>query len=251
MLTPVQLCQTESGHCVGCNIRQPEPYTTYNSNSQYDQSLSSDHSGTATTLYGYGTDYAYDNPSSISSHSGARTPQRLPIQSHRRTPSNVSNASSTTTSGSNINPSFRLEEEYTPTHYLPRRPQYEYDYNLYTRTNSQDSNNFERPNTLETVGHTKLRSSLKRNNFTSTAGGHSGGNTPTNPTPPDSLTSDDSSYISAKESNNGSVSRVRFSPTTLIDLPVPGQNLDTTIPLQARRNRPRPSLAEMEREFLS
>lgn len=38
-------------------------------------------------------------------------------------------------------------------------------------------------------------------------GGHSGGNTPTNPTPPDSLTSDDSSYISAKDSNNGSVSR--------------------------------------------
>lgn len=45
--------------------------------------------------------------------------------------------------------------------------------------------------------------------------------------------------------------RVRFSPTTLIDLPVPGQSLDTTVPLQARRNRARPTLAEMEREFLS
>ncbi|XP_066252787.1 mitogen-activated protein kinase kinase kinase 11-like isoform X3 [Euwallacea similis] len=238
-------CQTDPGHCVGCSIRQPEPYSTYSG--QYDQSCSSEHSGTTATLYGYGTDYAYDNPSSISSHSGGRTPQRMPIQSHRRTPSNVSNASSTTTSGSNVNPSFRLEEECTPTHYLPRRPQYEFDYNSYSRTNSQESN-FERPTTLETVGYTKLRSSLKRNNYTT--GGHSGGNTPTNPTPPDSLTSDDSSYISAKESNNGSVSRVRFSPTTLIDLPVPGQNLDTTIPLQARRSRPRPTLAEMEREFL-
>ncbi|ENN79591.1 hypothetical protein YQE_03962, partial [Dendroctonus ponderosae] len=143
-----------------------------------------------------------------------------------------------------------LEEEYTPTHYLARRPQYEFEYNSYSRTNSQDST-FERPNTLETVGYTKLRSSLKRNNYASSGGGHSGGNTPTNPTPPDSLTSNDSSYISAKESNNGSVSRVRFSPTTLIDLPVPGQSLDPTVPLQARRSRPRPTLAEMEREFLS
>ncbi|XP_030745564.1 mitogen-activated protein kinase kinase kinase 11-like isoform X3 [Sitophilus oryzae] len=244
-------CQNESGHCIGCNIRTQEPYSTYNS--QYDQSYgySSEHSGTTTTLYGYGTDYAYDNPSSVSSHSGSRTPQRLPLQTHRRTPSNVSNASSTNTSGSNVNPSFRLEEEYTPTHYLPRRPQYDYDYNTYSRTNSQDSNNFERPSTLETAGYTKLRSSLKRNNYTASPGGHSGGNTPTNPTPPDSLTSDDSSYISAKDSNNSSISRVRFSPTTLMDLPVPGQNLDTTIPLQARRNRQRPSLAEMDREFMS
>ncbi|XP_050301341.1 mitogen-activated protein kinase kinase kinase 11 isoform X2 [Anthonomus grandis grandis] len=245
-------CQTETGHCVGCNIAQP--YTSTYSNSQQEPSYgySSENSGTTATLYGYGTDYAYDNPSSISSHSGTRTPQRLPLQQgHRRTSSNVSNASSTATSGSNINPSFRLEEEYTPTNYLPRRPPYEYDYNSYSRTNSQELSNFERPNTLETVGFTKLRSSLKRNNFNTSTGGHSGGNTPTNPTPPDSLTSDDSSYISAKESNNGSVSRVRFSPTTLMDLPVPGQNLDTTKPLQARRSRLRPSLAEMEREFLS
>lgn len=192
--------------------------------------------------YGYGsTDYAYDNPSSISS--GSRTPQRL--NTHRRTPSNVSNTSSTTTSGSNINPSFRLEDEcsYTPPLFTRRQP-LEYDYN-FSRQNSFDSN-FERPTTLETTGFTKLRSSLKRNNYQT----HSGGNTPTNPTPPDSLTSDDSSYVSAKDSNS-SMTRVRFSPTTLIDLPVPGQNQDTTIPLQARRTRQRPSLADMEREFLT
>ncbi|XP_019867586.1 mitogen-activated protein kinase kinase kinase 9 isoform X2 [Aethina tumida] len=227
-----------------------EPGVNYSYSTNYTDptygGYSSEYSGT--TMYGYGTDYAYDNPSSISSHSGSRTPQRLPVHTHRRTNSNVSNASSTTTSGSNINPSFRLEEEYTPTHYL-RRPQYEYEYNPnYSRQNSHDSN-FERPTTLETTGYTKLRSSLKRNNYQATQG-HSGGNTPTNPTPPDSLTSDDSSYVSAKDSNC-SVSRVRFSPTTLIDLPVPGQNQDTTIPLPVRRPRQRPSLAEMEREFLS
>ncbi|KAL1510042.1 hypothetical protein ABEB36_004698 [Hypothenemus hampei] len=241
---------TAAGVCTGC--KSASGYT----NHQWDQNCygySSENSAgttTSTTLYGYGTDYAYDNPSSISSHSGSRTPQRLPT--HRRTPSNNS---LTTTSGSNVNPSFRLEEEYIPTNYFPRRPHLEYESSSchhYQRTNSQDSSNFERLSTLETTGYTKLRSSLKKNNYTvSNSGAHSGGNTPTNPTPPDSLTSDDSSYISAKESNNGSVSRVRFSPTTLIDLPVPGQNLDPTIPLQARRSRQRPTLEEMEREFLS
>ncbi|KAK9891653.1 hypothetical protein WA026_015621 [Henosepilachna vigintioctopunctata] len=217
---------------------------------------SSEYSGTNTTMYGYGTDYAYDNPSSISSHSGSRTPQRLPIHNHKRTPSNVSNASSTNISGSNVNPNFRLEDELThaPSN-LIRRPVYDYDYNHFPRQNSHEvsferPSNFERPTTLDTTtGYTKLRSSLKRNNFQASQG-HSGGNTPTNPTPPDSLTSDDSSYVSAKDSNS-SVTRVRFSPTTLIDLPLPGQAQDNTPPLQIRRTRPRPSLAEMEREFLS
>ncbi|RZB39796.1 hypothetical protein BDFB_005405 [Asbolus verrucosus] len=238
--------QSEPAHCPGCSGR-PDPGLGYHYGHFQDHSYagySSEYSGT--TMYGYGTDYAYDNPSSISSHSGSRTPQRLPVQSHRRTPSNVSNASSTTTSGSNINPSFKLEDEssYTSSHYL-RRPQYDYEYGTYSRQNSQDSN-FERPTTLETSGYTKLRSSLKRNNYQSSQG-HSGGNTPTNPTPPDSLTSDDSSYVSAKDSNS-SVSRVRFSPTTLIDLPVPGQNQDPTVPLQARRTRQKPMV---EKEFWS
>lgn len=240
-------CQTEAGHCIGCSRPElPYNYGMYHDASNYG-GYNSEYSA-STTLYEYGTDYAYDNPSSISSHSGSRTPQRLPVHTHKRTPSNVSNASSTTTSGSNINPSFRLEEEYTPSHYLPRRPQYEYEYNTNSRQNSQEST-FERPTTLDTAGYGKLRSSLKRNNYQVTQG-HSGGNTPTNPTPPDSLTSDDSSYVSAKESNN-SASRVRFSPTTLIDLPSPGQHHDMTLPLQARRTRQRPSLAEIERDFLS
>lgn len=250
-------CQNEPTHCLGCCIRSDNNYRTEtNLGFTYGPppetnyiTYESEYSG-----YGYATDYAYDNPSSISSHSqslsGSRTPQRLPLHSHKRTPSNVSNASSTTTSGSNINPSFRLEDDviYTPTHYTKRQQAIDYEY---TRQNSNDSTNLERPVTLETISnYTKLRSSLKRNNFQSSqcGGGHSGGNTPTNPTPPDSLTSDDSSYVSAKDSNS-SVGRVRFSPT-LLDLNAPGQHQDSTIPLQARRMK-RPSLVDVERDFLS
>jgi len=103
-----------------------------------------------------------------------------------------------------------------------------------------------------------------------------GAGTPTNPTPPDSLTSEDSSYVSAKEGSYSSVSRVRFSPVTmmaaaetretLLDIPVHGQSQDVTVPLQAVTRRIRrlsgemnsstgrsrkPSITELEREFLS
>ena len=102
-------CQSESTHILGCCARSENNYRTETNLgfSYQDQNYtiySSEYSG---SLYGYGTDHAYDNPSSISSQSGTRTPQRFPV-THRRTPSNVSNASSTTTSGSNMNPSFRL-----------------------------------------------------------------------------------------------------------------------------------------------
>lgn len=60
---------------------------------------------------------------------------------------------------------------------------------------------------------------------------------PTSPTPPDSLTSDDSSYMSAKDNSSvasmSSTTRVRFSPITLLDLPTQGQHQDSTVPLQA------------------
>ncbi|KAH8266326.1 hypothetical protein KR026_010675 [Drosophila bipectinata] len=80
----------------------------------------------------------------------------------------------------------------------------------------------------------KLRSSLKKYN------GGGGGNgsvssqqgTPTNPTPPDSLTSDDSSYLSAKEGSIGSQhSRVRFSPEAYLDAnPLPSLSRRMTAP---------------------
>lgn len=148
-----------------------------------------------------------------------------------------------------INFSFRLDDEgcifSTPTHFT-RKPDYDYGIG-FSRQNSYESTNSaqnDRPNTLETGSITKLRSSLKRNNYNQQGNMGSGGNTPTNPTPPDSLASDDSSYVSAKESNS-SVSRVRFSPETLIDLN--SSNHD----LQIRRTRQRTTQQEIEKEFLS
>ncbi|PSN40605.1 hypothetical protein C0J52_09225 [Blattella germanica] len=254
---------------------------------------------------------AYDNPSisSVSSSTNSitpHTPSRLcgpgatnhtPYE-HHRTPSNVSNASSSNNSSSNVNPSFRLEDEgeysqyNTPTHhyYTPQRRGMDYEYApppppFFSRQNSHDSNAStaaadSRPGTLEVSGSTRLRSSLKRYNYTPISGTRTGGGggssssggagTPTNPTPPDSLTSEDSSYVSAKEGSYSSASRVRFSPVTmmaaetretLLDIPVQ----DATVPLQAARRIRRlsgeanatsgrsrkPSISELEREFLS
>ncbi|KAH8420420.1 hypothetical protein KR009_010115 [Drosophila setifemur] len=92
----------------------------------------------------------------------------------------------------------------------------------------------------------KLRSSLKKYNGSGGGGGGGGvvgagtGNgstssqqgTPTNPTPPDSLTSDDSSYLSAKEGSIGSQhSRVRFSPEAYLDAnPLPSLSRRMTAP---------------------
>lgn len=86
------------------------------------------------------------------------------------------------------------------------------------RQNSQESGIQERPGSLgfELGTTTKLRSSLKKYSSQKKSGSGSGGGTPTNPTPPDSLTSEDSSYVSAKDSS-GSGSRVRFSPETLAE----------------------------------
>eukprot|EP00102_Acyrthosiphon_pisum_P018541 XP_016655751.1 PREDICTED: mitogen-activated protein kinase kinase kinase 10 isoform X3 [Acyrthosiphon pisum] len=95
-----------------------------------------------------------------------------------------------------------------------------------------------RPTTLEPGTPSRLRSSLKKSVYGSrqtAVGSSSPGVSPTNPTPPDSLTSDDSSYMSARDSSAASLStaRVRFSPVTLLDLPTHGQHQDSTIPLQA------------------
>ncbi|XP_012281138.1 mitogen-activated protein kinase kinase kinase 11 [Orussus abietinus] len=230
--------------------------------------------------------HAYDNPSSI--NSTARPSPRLPSYTHHRTSSNVSNAS--TSSQSNVNPTFRLEDDadyslYSPSHYYQRSPNvssiglygsnilnHEYGSQYLTRQNSHESNpnSGERPNNLEVV--TRLRSSLKRSNYSysspnkSASKNNSGSGTPTNPTPPDSLTSEDSSYVSAKDSQI-SISRVRFSPVTfdrdgvprdhretLLDIPMHGQSQDVTVPLQANRRLSRnrkPSISELEREFLS
>ncbi|XP_052748844.1 mitogen-activated protein kinase kinase kinase 11 isoform X4 [Galleria mellonella] len=153
---------------------------------------------------------------------------RPPAQylTHRRTPSN--------SSASNSHP-----EEFSPSRQFRtdkyackerrddyRSPKNEYprktnDYSLprdFYRQDSQERAEVERPANLGLeLAPTKLRSSLKKyNKKTSASGGSSGGGTPTNPTPPDSLTSEtDSSYVSARDASSGSQSRVRFSPETM------------------------------------
>ena len=158
--------------------------------------------------------HAYDNPSSSSSSTNPRTPSRL--FGHRRTPSNVSNASSTNTSSSNINPSFRLEDEevvvVAPQYATPSRSRHYPDATeyvpggYYLRQNSAPPLDTDpmRPGTLQ------LRSGVRKFSYAPASkppsGWGSGAGTPTNPTPPDSLTSEDSSYVSTKD---GTFSRVR------------------------------------------
>lgn len=145
-----------------------------------------------------------------------------PFLAHRRTPSNSSASNS---HAEEFSPSrqFRTEkfpkerrEEYRPKEY-PRKTS---DYSLpreFYRQESQERSEVERPGNLGLeLGPTKLRSSLKKyNKKTSASGGSSGGGTPTNPTPPDSLTSETDSYVSARDASSGSQSRVRFSPEAL------------------------------------
>ncbi|KAF4523509.1 hypothetical protein B566_EDAN004580 [Ephemera danica] len=214
--------------------------------------------------------HAYDNPSSSvsSTSTNPRTPSRLAF-GHRRTPSNVSNASSTNTSSSNVNPSFRLEDEDSQYSTPSRSRLYESEYPTmpvspyYVRQNSAPPLESDRPGTLEL---TRMRG-IRKYNYSpgnnsskppSGSGWGSGAGTPTNPTPPDSLTSEDSSYVSAKDSSS---SRVRFLPgvcsETLLDVPVPP--VDSTVPLQASMAQRlrlgsslrKPSVSELEREFLS
>ncbi|XP_044726843.1 mitogen-activated protein kinase kinase kinase 11-like [Chrysoperla carnea] len=241
-----------------------------------------------TDLISYGQ-HAYENPSS---HNWTPSRFGLSSSSHRRTPSNVSNASSTNTNNSNINPTFRLDDDIidypqsnnaysnTPTHYYTTRrlSNAEFEYNIkcemssltrdyYSRQNSHESNGGsertgERPGTLD-IGVPKLRSSLKRSNYPSASGG-SGSSSKCSPdTPPDSFTSDDASFVSARGDSNQSA-RVRFSPETmLLDLSSNSthQPHDIMVPLNVNRKTPSTPASqlqlqlqlesnELEREFV-
>ncbi|XP_037293251.1 mitogen-activated protein kinase kinase kinase 11 isoform X2 [Manduca sexta] len=144
------------------------------------------------------------------------SPQYL---THRRTPSN---SSTTNSHPEEFSPSrqyrtekYTKDKEYRSKTEYPRKSN---DYSLprdYYRQESQEKE-VERPANLGLeLAPTKLRSSLKKYKKSSASGGSSGGGTPTNPTPPDSLTSEtDSSYVSARDASSGSA-RVRFSPESL------------------------------------
>ncbi|XP_055692326.1 mitogen-activated protein kinase kinase kinase 11-like isoform X1 [Lutzomyia longipalpis] len=206
--------------------------------------------------YGYPEIPIYDSAYHEFAYEAARAP-RVPqmgisAAGHRRTPSNISS-----TSSSNVNPGFRLENDEiaslynlgslsvstTPNH--SRSREYE-NVPLYAMRHPpvvpmpSPEISVTRPNSLgfEHGSQAKLRSSLKKYGAAGQKAGGSGGGTPTNPTPPDSLTSDDSSYLSAKDGGSSSISsqsRVRFSPEISLDMPSQGQTMDGTVPLQASR----------------
>lgn len=188
-----------------------------------------------------------------------RMPSKIPMgvnaSNHRRTLSNISSTSSNINAGfrddvpdiyqfNNLNlnstnntpPNRMRVYENIPFAAQLQQQQTFSTKNHYAPTDIQ-SNIHERPMTLAfEPGHqTKFRSSLKKHSVSRTVSS----GTPTNPTPPDSLTSDDSSYLSARDSSISSQSRVRFSPETLLDVPSQGQNLDPTIPLQAAKRMSR------------
>lgn len=175
--------------------------------------------------YGYdesGYDYREPTPD-------YRTPTSF--LNHRRTPSNSSASNSHTEEFSSSRsfrndkyqkPLDRREEIYRalpkpPSEYPRKGSEYSLPPRDYYRQDSAERTEVERPAHLGLeLGPTKLRSSLKKYKKTTASGGSSGGGTPTNPTPPDSLTSEtDSSYVSARDASSGSLSRVRFSPDTM------------------------------------
>lgn len=207
-----------SGDTTYYGHREPLPATTYN----YAQAI-----GAAAT----------------------RKPQMgISASNHRRTMSSIS---------SNVNQGFQLENDELAAIYNYKNKQHSTDItknrmNIYenipfapncfpmsTLNADYSAVAIDRPSSLsfDNSCGTKLRSSLKKHSFSGssrTTPNYANGSscvssgifsmpsqhkatTPTNPTPPDSLTSDDSTYLSAKDGSISSQSRVRFSPESLLE----------------------------------
>lgn len=171
----------------------------------------------------------------------------ISASNHRRTMSSIS---------SNVNQGFQLENDELAAIYNFKNKQHSTDItnnrmNVYenipfapnyfpmTMPNADYSAvAIDRPSSLSFDNScTKLRSSLKKHSLSgssrTTPNYANGSNcvssgifgmpsqhkatTPTNPTPPDSLTSEDSTYLSAKDGSISSQSRVRFSPESLLE----------------------------------
>lgn len=115
--------------------------------------------------------------------------------------------------------------------------------------NTEFHSTYDRPDSLpfDNSSGTKLRSSLRKYSnpsprfatngstsgtaqFQQQSTQHKTATTPTKATPPDSLTSDDSSYLSAKDGSISSQSRVRFSPETLLDQPSTNSAIASAVP---------------------
>lgn len=137
---------------------------------------------------------------------------------------------------------------------------------LNTSTNEHNSTQFERPDSLpfDIGASTKLRSSLRKYSSPSPRGTSSfisqtqqqqqqqqlaiqHKSSPTK-TPSDSLTSDDSSYLSARDGSNLSISNlskksIRFSPETLLEQPPSSASVNT--PLRRLSRSQRHSISDM------
>lgn len=130
-----------------------------------------------------------------------------------------------------------------------------------TTANEHNSIQYERPDSLpfDSGANTKLRSSLRKYSNQSPRFGTSSlvsqqqqqqqqltiphKSSPTKTTPSDSLTSDDSSYLSAREGSISSQSRVRFSPETMLDQPPSTASVNT--PLRRLSRSQRHSISDM------
>lgn len=123
--------------------------------------------------------------------------------------------------------------------------------NFIPSTSTEYASVIDRPDSLPfDLTNTKLRSSLRKYSNPSPRFGNGSGfptmmqkTSPTKTTPSDSLTSDDSSYLSAKDSSISSQSRVRFSPETLLD--EPSNTTTATTPLKRLSRAQRHSISDM------
>lgn len=130
--------------------------------------------------------------------------------------------------------------------------------NSSTTANDHNSTQFERPDSLpfDVGANPKLRSSLRKYSNSSPRFGTSSligqqqqqqhsipHKTSPTKTTPDSLTSDDSSYLSAREGSISSQSRVRFSPETMLDPPASTTSVNT--PLRRLSRSQRHSISDM------
>lgn len=198
--------------------------------------------------------YAYDNPGSQISSTNDLTNIQSQLSSkgkysHRRTPSNVSNTSN---SSSNINPSFHSDEADHIDSEVTSPPLMSYSSNLSTyRRKSHERP--DRPSTLDIQGHnSRLPPLPKKSGLGRTSPkqwtAFSNSSSPSRSTPTDGL-----GTPSDESSGSTSASRVRFSidetssyvnraaradeEKTLLDLPVEGQSQDGTIPLSVTFHR--------------
>ncbi|KAL4143192.1 hypothetical protein QTP88_005550 [Uroleucon formosanum] len=240
-------CADEKSHRSFYGTTSSDYYqqTNFASYTGYRQ-LSNDRCGLTSARYEYesGDLYAYDNPTANHNDTvgGVDDPPSFSRSRYRCGGGNPTFTMEPTEPSSAVSHHTQRVPSTSPSlTYLHQRRAGDYS-NYFTsderlpQPHSNETPN--RPTTLEPGTPSRLRSSLKKSVYGSrqtAVGSSSPGVSPTNPTPPDSLTSDDSSYMSARDSSAASMStaRVRFSPVTLLDLPTHGQHQDSTIPLQA------------------